>query len=246
MNMLTGKVAFKLIILCQVLVSIQIMKGGTIVFKEYGNYLVYDDGRVYSKFRNRFLKTYDRNGYRIYYLKINNIQEYKLAHRLVAELFLPNPNNLPQVNHIDGNKANNHVSNLEWCTAYYNNKHARDNGLNNVSKSNSDRWKDEKFKETTSKNISKTRKQLGLAKGKNNPRFRYIILHNGIEISRDKLASICKRSMSNIDVKIKKCALGEYIEDFSKNNIKIIDTKKGQQTIETILWDEAHKNNGVE
>ena len=78
------------------------------MFKEYGNYLVYDDGKVYSKFINRFLKAYDRNGYKMYYLKINK-QEDKLTHRLVAELFLPKPNNLPQVNDIDCNKANNHV-----------------------------------------------------------------------------------------------------------------------------------------
>jgi hypothetical protein len=68
-------------------------------------------------------------GYLCVDLNANGISKQKYIHRLIAEAFIPNPDNKPTVNHIDGNKLNNNISNLEWNTYSENNKHAVDNGL---------------------------------------------------------------------------------------------------------------------
>lgn len=59
-------------------------------------------------------------GYKKVALRKNNMSKYFFIHRLVAEAFIPNPNNYPYVNHKDENPSNNHSDNLEWCTNEYN------------------------------------------------------------------------------------------------------------------------------
>lgn len=92
----------------------------------YPNYQVSNMGNVKSLNYNktgveRILKiTKDKNGYLSVHLCKEGKVKYYLIHRLVASTFLDNPNNLPQVNHIDEDKTNNSVENLEFCTAEYN------------------------------------------------------------------------------------------------------------------------------
>ena len=95
-----------------------------------GLYQVSNFGRVKSLPRNgtvnmvRILRpNIKKTGYINYALQKNNALKTFLAHRLVAQAFMPNPDNLPQVNHIDGDKTNNRVDNLEWCTQLENIRH---------------------------------------------------------------------------------------------------------------------------
>lgn len=85
--------------------------------------------------QTRLLKpTKDRDrGYLIVTLCKNNKYKTVRVHRIVAETFIPNPENKSQVNHIDGNKLNNNVNNLEWCTASENIRHSWENGLSKIS-----------------------------------------------------------------------------------------------------------------
>lgn len=89
--------------------------------KDYeGLYIVSNSGLVKSLITNRILKPRNSGDYDRVLLFKNKHTKECFIHKLVAEVFIPNPDNLPQVNHKDENKTNNCVDNLEWCTPSYN------------------------------------------------------------------------------------------------------------------------------
>lgn len=91
-------------------------------------YQVSDTGEVFSLKSNKLLSCkIDRYGYKCYTLFPNGKAKYFTAHRLVALAFIENPHNLPCVNHINENKLDNRVCNLEWCTAKQNDNHGTRN-----------------------------------------------------------------------------------------------------------------------
>lgn len=94
------------------------------------DYIVADDGTVYRYWRNR--KQWQRQSPRKHtngYMRGVIYGKDRYIHRLVAELFVSNPNGYKEVNHKDGDKTNNHVDNLEWCTRAQNCKHTFQTGL---------------------------------------------------------------------------------------------------------------------
>ena len=96
--------------------------------KPYYNYFISSCGKVFNS-NGAEMKIDESAKYNRVRLVIDGNSTAYSIHRLVALLFIPNPDNLPQVNHIDGNKRNNNVSNLEWCTASENELHAYKTGL---------------------------------------------------------------------------------------------------------------------
>lgn len=94
------------------------------VLERKDGYWVDPKGKIWSEKSNKYLKPcYNKWGYAYVDLCNNGHKSRVFIHQIVAKMFIPNPNNLPQVNHKNEDKTNNHVNNLEWCTASYNNSY---------------------------------------------------------------------------------------------------------------------------
>ncbi|HYF67609.1 MAG TPA: NUMOD4 motif-containing HNH endonuclease [Ohtaekwangia sp.] len=100
----------------------------TDIRNEDGFYEVSNYGRARNTFGEIKIPRLSKKGYYRLQLFIYGKKKCPYLHRLVAKAFLPNPNNLPQVNHIDCDKTNNNINNLEWCTNKQNYQHSEANG----------------------------------------------------------------------------------------------------------------------
>jgi len=101
----------------------------------FTDYSISDHGRIYNRITGNYRNpSINKDGYYTISIRKGGKKRTILIHRIVAKAFVENPHNKPCVNHKDGNKLNNHASNLEWCTIAENNRHAHKNGLMNIVK----------------------------------------------------------------------------------------------------------------
>ena len=104
--------------------------------QDYPNYLIYQDGRIWSNKTNRFLKPGKNTcGYLYVNLCKKGKAKHFLIHRLLGIHYIPNPNNYLYIDHIDRNKLNNNINNLRWVTNSQNqqNKGKQKNNISGIS-----------------------------------------------------------------------------------------------------------------
>ena len=94
------------------------------IIREYPNYLINKKGEIYSKYRKKLLKPQNAGAYLKIRLRNDKKIKYCYLHRLLAETFIPNPKNKQFINHINGNKLDNSLQNLEWVTSSENQTHS--------------------------------------------------------------------------------------------------------------------------
>lgn len=98
---------------------------------EFPGYRIKNDGTIVGLYNKNLKHSGAKGDYQTVVLYKEGKSKKFRVHRLIAEVFIPNPQGLPEVNHKDGVKDNNHVDNLEWVSSSANTKHKWDNGLGN-------------------------------------------------------------------------------------------------------------------
>jgi len=168
--------------------------------KGYDKYLISKTGLVYSLYKNRIMNEHDNSGYKMLWLTNSDGSRWQYIHRLVCEQWIQKPEIKSEiwVNHKDGNKSNNNISNLEWSTISENITHAFKTGLHKIV-SGADHWK------TGTKVSAEVKKIMSEKKtGINHPKFKgyYItpfgtfpsanIANKQTGINQKKIIALCK------------------------------------------------------
>lgn len=142
----------------------------------FPNYSISENGKLYSHKSKKYLNGYiNSNGYKRYILRKDGKTHLVYAHQLVAIMYVDNPDNKPQVNHIDGDKLNNSYKNLEWVTMSENIIHGNDMGL-----------------------IDNSGQNNGMSKTNNDDVLKIRYLYRNTSITQKKLASIFNTSRPTI------------------------------------------------
>lgn len=163
-------------------------------------HLVSDHGRIFSWKKKRLLKLHKHN---LGYLCSFIARKSRKVHRIVAEHFIPNPSNLPDVHHDDHNKKNNHVSNLKWVTRQENIIYSHLSGLRkDVSGKNSFHF--------GRKRSAEVKRKLSLLKqGENHPKFKGYFIVEGVSHT-SALAAARANGVSNPTV-MRRCRNPKFI-----------------------------------
>lgn len=144
---------------------------------------------VYSLIKKKLLKGSLNEGYKVFHLKnCNGVVKMKPLHRLMMETFVPNPNNYPVINHINGDKLDNRIENLEWCSISRNNKEAYRLGLRVVSEKTKQQFMrdchSKKHIEQAKENLRKS-KAKAIARSKETNSFKVELIKENILLKFD-------------------------------------------------------------
>ena len=203
------------------------------------NYEVSNIGFVRNITYNRLLEgSHDSRGYKIVSIYIGKKLHSKKVHRLVAQAFIPNPENKPTVNHKDGNKNNNAVSNLEWATHQENIDHAIATGLRDISgmKASSNIYTDEQVHKVCKmledgKSARYIAESLGI--NINLPR-RILYLGKWKHISSQYKLPTVKKLDENMKNEVKILIKKNMNDDAILNKLKLVDNNFSRHFISTI------------